>query len=157
MGRYKFGQTLTLSDYLFIHFRELVLARLSLPRHWKASKRITFVSISFRSALSLLLHHPCVQCTNANQINIGTMYDYFHWLSSGQRPEFFFDRASNFFEIIKSGNNSYFYLFFIDSSIFIRKISLACSVIEIVLYKNIKTYVVIIIRNTGDGSFITMV
>ena len=77
------------------------------------------------------------------------------------RPEasVFFGRASNFFEIIKSGNNSYFYLFFIDSSIFIRKKSLAPwrSYLQSSRLFYIKTCVVIIIRNIGDGSFITMV
>ena len=35
MGRYKFGQTLTLSYYLFIHFRDLELTyqRVPLPRN----------------------------------------------------------------------------------------------------------------------------
>ena len=49
----KLQRCLTIHLYIFLSRIDLSMQRLPLPRHWNALKRITYLSTSFRPALSL--------------------------------------------------------------------------------------------------------
>ena len=123
-GRLKYDQTLTLSYYLFLYFRELELTYRckDCPGHyiWRPRKRISFMSTSFRPTLppstiipynvQMLTKQTCEQC-------IIICY----WLSSGPRSVTYIGRANNVMKSLDrrisiiSGNFVYFYLFFLSN------------------------------------------